>query len=788
MYKVYFNNDLVYLAGSKELVLLNPVVELEVNKSGSFTFDIPAVNPFCDSINELVTIVRVNKDGEDIFIGRCIDIVIDFYGTKSVMCEGELGYLLDSIQPPGEYHNATVRGFLRTLLENHNSQVALGTGANLAITFNKSCAGESASYDYLYLYYYDTSGNCQVVLNKVRADTLAGMTYVIPTTNFYAYWRTDGSVNDYYGFSIDSVKRTSNSCTPAVLMTVTLQSGTEKIETMDISDVQTDHNPYANSQATQWHYTFSGVDKSFEVGAVTVQDNNDSLYRYTNWENTLEDIKDKLVGRLGGYLRIRYSGGVRYLDYIAAYTHITEQVIEFGENLLDYSQTIDATDIATAVIPLGAKQDKNDIAALEAYLTIENVNNGKAYVYLPSSVSVYGWIFKIVKFEDVQMAANLKTKGEEYLTEVQFANMVLELTAIDLSLLDQDIEQIMLGDTVRCRSPVHGLDMYIMVSRRSYHLDAPGEDTITLGTETSKSMSERNVSSNQELINRLIAIPTKQSILDEARLNAQQIMNSATHGYVVTTADEQLIMDTNDVNTAIRLWRWNINGLAYSERGYTGPYKLAITMDGTIMGDMIAAGTIAADKISIGYRQSVETLITDKATVAERDANKYTDTILKNSYWTKAEVQSSITNTANEIMLSVTKIEEANLHDYVVNGDFSVGDDGMLSWYKTTTTTISVVEDATLGKCVCIPKVTSSSYIRQQLIGLQAGEYIVRYKAATTSDYASTARVQCTFNNSTQTTALGEFKAGEWKTFERRVTIAAGGNIYLYLYCYHPKC
>ena len=286
------------------------------------------------------------------------------------------------------------------------------------------------------------------------------------------------------------------------------------------------------------------------------------------------------------------------------------------------------------------------------------------------------------------------------------------------------------------------------------------------------------------MIDRLMAMPTKQSILEEARDNATQIMNSATHGYVVTTADEQLIMDTRDVNTAIRLWRWNINGLAYSEKGYKGPYKTAITMDGTIMGEMIAAGSIVADKIDIGYRTSVETLVTDKSTAAERAANNYTDSTLRTSYWTKTEVQSSITNTANEIRLAITKVEEANLFDYVLNGNFTEGADGFTAWYKPTNPApISVVDNATLGRCVSIAKTTSSNYIRQTLMGVQAGEFIIRYKAATTSAYTGTARVQSTLNTSAVVDSV-TLKANAWTTFERKVTLTTGGNINLYLYCY----
>ena len=65
--------------------------------------------------------------------------------------------------------------------------------------------------------------------------------------------------------------------------------------TSDLDDVQTPH-PYDSEQRRGWHYTkvipsdYQGK-KMFAVGQVTVTDSNDSLYRYTNYENTLQAIR-----------------------------------------------------------------------------------------------------------------------------------------------------------------------------------------------------------------------------------------------------------------------------------------------------------------------------------------------------------------------------------------------------------------------------------------------------------------------------------------------------------------
>ena len=74
----------------------------------------------------------------------------------------------------------------------------------------------------------------------------------------------------------------------------------------------------------------------------------------------------------------------------------------------------------------------------------------------------------------------------------------------------------------------------------------------------------------------------------------------ATTGYVVLRANEILIMNTNDVNTATKVWRWNVNGFGYSSNGVNGPYETAMTMDGAIVADFITAGTINANLIKTG--------------------------------------------------------------------------------------------------------------------------------------------------------------------------------------------
>lgn len=231
----------------------------------------------------------------------------------------------------------------------------------------------------------------------------------------------------------------------------------------------------------QKHNAMVDADKQFTVGSVTVTDPNDSLYRFSNYENTWETIKDKLIDRLGGYVRIRHYNDIRYIDYIADYENINDQTIDFGKNLIDLKQYVQGEDIVTAVIPLGARLSESEDES-EERLTIESVNGGLDYVFDQDSVNAYGWIFSTVTFDDVTVPANLLTKGQQELTKRKLLSIRLELNAVDLHLIDVNIERIKLGDKVKVISEPHGINEYMMVSSLTINIENPAQNKICLGS------------------------------------------------------------------------------------------------------------------------------------------------------------------------------------------------------------------------------------------------------------------------------------------------------------------
>lgn len=122
MYRVYCDNWLLYHSNLENLQIFEPSLELESNKTGSFEFIIYPDHPYYSMLQRLKSIVTVWQDGYLLFRGRIFEENIGFRNEKTVTCEGDLAFLLDSIQRPTSF-SGTVAELLGIFLDSHNAQV-----------------------------------------------------------------------------------------------------------------------------------------------------------------------------------------------------------------------------------------------------------------------------------------------------------------------------------------------------------------------------------------------------------------------------------------------------------------------------------------------------------------------------------------------------------------------------------------------------------------------------------------------------------------------------------------
>lgn len=127
MYKVYCDNYLIYDTRLTELTIINPSLNLELNKTGSFTFTIYPSHPYYDKLQKLKSIIKVYQDDYIVFRGRILNDVQGWHNEKKVTCEGELAFLVDSIQRPYDFlsgdKSTTISELFSYFITNHNEQV-----------------------------------------------------------------------------------------------------------------------------------------------------------------------------------------------------------------------------------------------------------------------------------------------------------------------------------------------------------------------------------------------------------------------------------------------------------------------------------------------------------------------------------------------------------------------------------------------------------------------------------------------------------------------------------------
>ena len=122
MYRVYCDGFLIYHSNLENLRIFNPSVELELNKTGSFEFTIYPDHPYFSLVKKLKSIITVWQDDFLLFRGRVLDDDIGWHNEKTITCEGDTAFLLDSVLRPFTF-TGTVSEVLAYLLSLHNPQV-----------------------------------------------------------------------------------------------------------------------------------------------------------------------------------------------------------------------------------------------------------------------------------------------------------------------------------------------------------------------------------------------------------------------------------------------------------------------------------------------------------------------------------------------------------------------------------------------------------------------------------------------------------------------------------------
>lgn len=232
----------------------------------------------------------------------------------------------------------------------------------------------------------------------------------------------------------------------------------------------------------------SGDIRRFTLGAVTVTDPNDYIYRASETAmSTWDAIKSKLIDTLGGYI---YLSGkyLNVINYVADFSEESGQQIKFGENLLEYAQTDDADGIVTMLYAYGAQFDEDDPShEVEPDQSGFHTWHGNrvhlsAPVEYSAGTAKWGKIYGTETWDDITLTTNLQTAAQNWLAKNYYEHVEsIEVNAVDLSLLDANIDKISVGRYVNVICQPLDIDTRMLCTRKETDLIHVSQTNVSIG-------------------------------------------------------------------------------------------------------------------------------------------------------------------------------------------------------------------------------------------------------------------------------------------------------------------
>lgn len=305
--------------------------------------------------------------------------------------------------------------------------------------------------------------------------------------------------------------------------------------------------PYSEVQHYEDDDSLTGIEKFIDVllanhnaqveeykriyrGNVTVHpfESSDGVTKGLNWETTYDAINEKLLKSFGGFICLRETDGVLYLDYLESVGTTRSTKIKLGRNMRSISKEIDPSGIITRLVPLGKKltmldESGNEVES-EERLTIASVNDGLDYIVATEYENEFGIRYGTVIFDEVTDPSNLMRKGIEYQTSNNGLYTSHDVDALDLSQIGLDIDDFVLYDRYPVENPGVDVDDILQIVKKTTNIIEPHDSFFEMG-DTVKLLSDTMIDYTNELENVKNEIPN-------AVLNEVQKQTTTIYAYV----------------------------------------------------------------------------------------------------------------------------------------------------------------------------------------------------------------------------------------------------------------
>jgi hypothetical protein len=372
MYRVYCDGLLLYHSNLELLKIFNPSVELELNKTGSFEFTIYPNHPYYNSIHKLKSIITVFQDDFILFRGRVLDDEVGWHNEKMVVCEGELAFLLDSIQRPVSF-TGTVAEFMAHIINSHNSQV----GAEKQFTLGSVTVEGNLTADLTE--YTDSFETLQKQLLEgfggyLRTRQEDGINYL----DYLAEINLLSPQSIQFGKNLLDLKRISKG---ADIATAVIPLGKDGLTIASVNnglDYIVDEDAQAQYGLIVKTVNFADIEDATELMVVGQAYLADSVNQWETIELTAADLAtvDKTITSFHLGTQVRAKSKPHGLDHLFLVSKLSIKLLDPGANKMTLGKTIRAFSEAVKGISDGQglvlqEVKKNAQAAAEAVYNVE---------------------------------------------------------------------------------------------------------------------------------------------------------------------------------------------------------------------------------------------------------------------------------------------------------------------------------------------------------------------------------------------------------------------------------
>jgi len=386
----------------------------------------------------------------------------------------------------------------------------------------------------------------------------------------------------------------------------------EDAEPFRIYQISRPMNGIVTVNACHWSYDLSKLaDKPFTASSVTeamsklkTQSVDTCPFNFVTDKSvtgnfavsTPRSIRSLLGGSEGSILDVYGTGEWKFTGR-TCYLYLNRGqdrgvTIRYGKNLTDLTQEENNAKVYSKLYPYWSDSEGHLVTLPEYTLDINQNGNG-ILVYDMSD-----------RWDAAPTEQQLRTAAQSYIDANDLDKPVVNLTLSFEQISDLVKDSIYLCDTLSVEFPALGVSAKAKVIKTVYDAVLDRYEKIEVGT-----VKQTLAQTITELQDNSVTGSVGKSVLQAAVDRASATIKGQNGGFFVENdtnndgyTDELLFLNTLGIDTAQKVWRWNLGGLGYSGTGYDGEYRTAI-YDGHINADFVDVGTLTANIIKAGILQ-----------------------------------------------------------------------------------------------------------------------------------------------------------------------------------------